>query len=495
MTSEDSGNRSRTHTTNGRSAEPGPTQPADPEPGTSPTAAGSGAHPRADGDAQAGDLSLRTKEGRKSFWTNIVAVWLGTTMEYVDFALYGLASGLVFGDVFFPGQTPVIALLSSFATYAVGFIARPIGALVLGRVGDKKGRKFIMVFTVLLMGLSTTALGLLPTYQQVGMLAPILLLVCRLCQGFGAGAELSGGAVMLAEYAPVRHRGLVSSLIGVGSNTGTLLASGVWLLVLLLPHGKLIAWGWRIPFVVSILIALFAVYLRQSMQETPAFRSYQENRKKEEAILARSGKAEAKDEGGWKAFFVMLGLRIGENGPSYIAQSFLVGYVVTLGVTKSVPTTAVLIASVLGFAVIPFSGWLSDRFGRRITYRAFCALLAVYAFPAFWLLQSRNVWTVSAVIIVGMCLGSLGIFGVQAAYGVELFGIQHRYSRMAVAKELGSILSGGTAPMVASALLAATGSWVPLAAYFCIMAAIGLVTTFLAPETRGRDLTLVEDAI
>ncbi|RBP97214.1 MFS transporter [Bifidobacterium aemilianum] len=444
---------------------------------------------------QSADANFKTKEGRKSFWTNIIAVWLGTTMEYVDFALYGLASGLVFGELFFPGQTPVLALLSSFAAYAVGFIARPIGALVLGRIGDKKGRKFVMVFTVMLMGLSTTALGLLPTYQQVGILAPLLLLVCRICQGFGAGAELSGGAVMLSEYAPVKHRGLVASLIGIGSNTGTLLASGVWLLVLTMPHNQLLAWGWRIPFIFSVLIALFAVYLRKSMQETPAFRSFQENRKKEETILAASGKQQEKDKGGWKAFFVMLGLRIGENGPSYLSQSFLIGYVVTLGVSKSVPTTAVLIASVLGFAVIPFAGWLSDRFGRRTIYRSFCALLVIYAFPAFYLLQTANPLVVSIVIIMGMCLASLGIFGVQAAYGVELFGIQHRYSRMAIAKELGSILSGGTAPMIASALLAATGSWIPLAAYFCVMAFIGLVTTFFAPETRGRDLTLIEDAI
>lgn len=443
---------------------------------------------------QAADVNFQTKEGRKSFWKNIVAVWLGTTMEYVDFALYGLASGLVFGELFFPSQTPVVALLSAFSAYAVGFLARPVGAFVLGRIGDVRGRKFILVFTVMLMGLSTTAIGLLPTYEQVGVLAPALLVLCRVAQGFGAGAELSGGAVMLAEYAPVKHRGLVSSLIGVGSNTGTLLASGVWLLVLLLPREDLMAWGWRIPFIVSVLISLFAVYLRRTMQETPAFRSFQDKREVEDKILAESDTAE-KDTGGWKAFFVMLGLRIGENGPSYIAQSFLLGYVVTLGVAKNVPTEAVLIASVLGFAVIPFSGWLSDRFGRRPVYRAFCALLAIYAFPAFAALQTADPVIVNIVIIVGMCLGSLGIFGVQAAYGVELFGIQHRYSRMALAKELGSILSGGTAPMVASGLLAVTGSWIPLATYFFIMAMIGFVTTFVAPETRGRELTLIDDAI
>ncbi|MCF2707332.1 MHS family MFS transporter [Arcanobacterium haemolyticum] len=442
---------------------------------------------------QEADLHFETKEGRKNFWSTIVSIWLGTTMEYVDFALYGLAAGLVFGDVFFPEQTPIVALLASFATWAVGFIARPIGAIILGKVGDVHGRKFVLVITVSLMGLSTTAIGLLPTYEKIGFWAPLLLVFLRVCQGFGAGAELSGGAVMLAETAPTKHRGLIASLIGVGSNSGTLLASTLWLLVLLLPKEDVIAWGWRIPFLLSIFVALLALLLRRTMKESPVFKAFQESKAEKIAEAEKAGKA---TKSGWKAFMVMLGLRIGENGPSYIAQGFLVGYVVkALDVSKSVPTTAVFIASILGFAVIPFSGWLSDRFGRRIVYRVYCLLLVLYGFPAFLLLESREPIIVGAVIVVGMCLASLGIFGVQAAYGVELFGVQHRYSKMAVAKELGSILSGGTAPMVASALLAATGSWIPLAIYFVVMAGIGLATTFVAPETRGRDLSSLEDAI
>lgn len=446
---------------------------------------------------QSADLHLETPEGRRSFWSAVVSIWLGTTMEYVDFALYGLAAGLVFSEIFFPEQTPLIALLSSFATYAVGFLARPIGAVILGRLGDKHGRKLILIITVALMGLSTTAIGLIPSYAQIGIWAPILLVVLRICQGFGAGAELSGGAVMLAEYAPTKRRGLVASLIGVGSNSGTLLASSVWLLVLMLPREDVLAWGWRIPFLASVLVAAFALLLRRTMDESPVFRAFQETKAAELESLddARSAGRTARS-GGWKAFFIMLGLRIGENGPSYIAQGFLIGYVVNaLAVERTVPTSAVLVASVLGFAVIPFSGWLSDRFGRRIVYRVFCALLVLYGIPAFALLQSGDPFVVGAVIVVGMCLGSLGIFGVQAAYGVELFGVEHRYSKMAVAKELGSILSGGTAPMIASAVLAATGSWIPLAIYFVTMAGIGLVTTFFAPETRGRDLTLLEDAV
>jgi MHS family metabolite:H+ symporter-like MFS transporter len=444
--------------------------------------------------ASAADSALATREGRGQFIRATLSCWLGTMMEYVDFALYGLAAGLVFGDVFFPQMTPLLALLASFATYSVGFIARPLGAWIFGLIGDRKGRQVVLITTVTLMGLSTTLIGLVPPYSRIGVWAPLCLVALRFMQGFGAGAELSGGAVMLAEYAPARRRGLIASIVALGSNSGTLLASLVWLLVLQLDKADLMAWGWRVPFLCSILIAGVAIFLRRQVPETPVFQqALQQNQQR------RGSAAAVADQRGFlarnRAFWIMLGLRIGENGPSYLCQGFLVGYVAkVLLVDKSVPALAVLIASLCGFVVIPLSGWLSDRFGRRIVYRCFCLLLVLYAFPAFMLLQTRNPAIVIAVIVVGMCIASLGIFGAQAAYGVELFGVQGRYTRMALAKELGSILSGGTAPLVATALLTGFGHWWPLACYFVLMAGIGLATTFAAPETRGRDLNLLEDA-
>ncbi|MGO4857508.1 MFS transporter [Arthrobacter sp. 2MCAF14] len=441
------------------------------------------------------DLHFQTPEGRARFRTATISTWLGTTMEYVDFALYGLAAGLIFGNVFFPGSDPVIGLLSGFATYAVGFLARPLGAIYFGRLGDKRGRKFVLVTTIALMGLSTTLIGFIPGYAQIGVAAPALLVLFRLAQGFGAGAELSGGAVMLAEYAPAKRRGLVASIVALGSNSGTLLASAIWLVIIQLPQADLMSWGWRIPFIGSFIITAAALLIRRSMAESPVFVKQQEN-----LLKASQPETTVKPTGSFlsrhKAFFIMIGLRIGENGPSYLAQSFVIGYVAkVLLVDKSVPTSAVLIASILGFGVIPLAGFLSDRFGRRISYRVFCLLLVLYAVPAFALLDTREPAIVMGVIIVGMCLASLGIFGVQAAYGVELFGANHRYSQMALAKELGSIVSGGTAPLVAAALLAGFGHWWPIAAYFILMAGIGLVTTFYAPETKGRDLNEFEDAI
>lgn len=443
----------------------------------------------------AADAELKSKEGRSNFITAVVSSWLGTTMEYVDFALYGLATALVFNTLFFPSESPAVSLLAGFSTYAVGFFARPLGAIFFGRLGDKKGRKVVLVVTVALMGGATTVIGLLPTYEQIGLGAPLLLLLMRILQGFGAGAELSGAAIVLTEYAPAKKRGLVASIVAIGSNSGTLLASGAWLLVVQLPDEALYSWGWRVPFLASILVALGALLIRRTMKETPVFAQHKEE------LEQRTQKVQSvAEEGGFwqrnRAFFVMLGLRIGENGPSYMAQGFLVGYVANiLLIDKSVSTTAVLIASFLGFAVIPLAGHLSDKFGRRIVYRWFCFALVVMAVPVFWILELRDPVVTVIVIVVAMCVASLGIFGVQAAYGVELFGAKNRFTKMAVAKELGSILSGGTAPAVASALLAMAGAWWPLAIYWMVMAGIGLATTFVAPETRGRDLNDDRDAV
>ncbi|PIT24766.1 MFS transporter [Snodgrassella communis] len=445
----------------------------------------------------AAEQRLATPEGRLEFIKATLSCWLGTTMEYVDFALYGLAAGLVFTDVFFPGTDPTIGLLSSFATYSVGFAARPIGAVFFGRLGDRKGRKFVLVTTIALMGISTTLIGFIPSYATIGLWAPAMLVMLRFIQGFGAGAELSGATVMLGEYAPPKHRGLIASIIGIGSNSGTLIASAVWLLVLMLDEKDVVSWGWRIPFILSAVIAIAATLIRRHVRETPVFEQEQKELKQQTATtIVNTTGSKISFWARNKAFFVMLGLRIGENGPSYLAQGFVIGYVVkSLEVSKTVATTAVFIASLLGFLVIPFAGWLSDRYGRRIVYRWFCFLLMLYAVPAYMFLETRDPFIVGSIIVIGMCLASLGIFGVQAAYGVELFGVRNRYSKMALAKELGGIISGGTASLVASALLKHYQTWWPIAIYFAAMASIGFFTTFFAPETRGRDLNAVEDAI
>lgn len=240
------------------------------------------------------------------FRVAMISSWLGTTMEYVDFALYGLATALVFNKVFFPEQSPVVALLAGFSTYAVGFLARPVGALFFGRLGDRKGRKFVLVATIALMGGATMLIGAIPGYAQIGAFAPALLVLLRLVQGFGAGAELSGAAIILAEFAPPKRRGLVASVVALGSNTGTLVASGAWLLVLRLPDDALYSWGWRVPFLASILIAGAASLIRRTMKESPVFEHQREVIKMRGADIPV-----APQRSFWRrnrAFFMMLGL-------------------------------------------------------------------------------------------------------------------------------------------------------------------------------------------
>jgi MHS family metabolite:H+ symporter-like MFS transporter len=420
-----------------------------------------------------------------------VSGMVGTTLEFFDLQLYGLAAALVFGRLFFSDMPPALGLISSFATYAVGFLARPVGALFFGWLGDRKGRKMVLVTTVALMGASTTLIGLLPTNDQVGILAPILLILLRLCQGFGAGAELAGASLLLAEFADRKNRGLFSSLVCLGTNSGTLLASGVWLLVSTLPEDALLSWGWRIPFLASIFVALFALWIRRSLSETPVFKTVQETTNVEERTpvkdLVRYGR---------KPFLIALGLRIGENGPSYLLQAFLVGYVVTgLSMEPWVGSAAVLVASALAYGTIPLAGWISDKIGRRLTYRYLTGLLVLWSFPSWLILQTREPWAVFMVMIVGLTIGVLSLYAVQASYFPELFGTRYRYVGMAMGKEIGGILAGGVAPLIAATLLGIfNGSWVPIAIYMFILSGISFATTFVAPETAGRDLHLEDDA-
>lgn len=426
----------------------------------------------------------------------VISVTLGTALEYVDFALYGLATALVFQPLFFPDSSPAMALIKGFAIYGIGFLARPVGAIFFGWLGDKIGRKMVLIITLMLMGLSTSAIGLLPTYATAGIIAPLLLMALRLCQGFGAGAELSGGAIMLTESAPMERRGLIASLIAFGSNTGVLLASLTWVLITtFLPEETIVAWAWRIPFVCSIIVAIVALYLRRKMAESPVFAEVQESAAHVKQELQAAG-SEAPQGSGMRAFIALLGLRVAENAPSYLSSTFIVGYVTSvLMMNRAIPANAVLIGSVLGMGVAPLVGLCTDKFGRRPVYRTLCAMLMVFPFIGYALMDSKNPTIVFTVIVVGFVIASVGMFAGQAAFAAELFGSRTRFRKMALGKEIGSLISGGVAPFIAAALLGLTGHWWIVATYFAVMASIGFVTTFFTPETRGRDLHDPNDAM
>lgn len=457
-----------------------------------------------------------TQRSSKDLIRTAVSGWLGTAMEYMDFQLYSLAAAIIFPKIFFPNFDPAVGLLVAFITYGVGFLARPVGAWFFGRMGDRVGRKKVLVITIMMMGVSTMLIGFLPGYAQIGLAAPILLVVLRLAQGFGAGAELSGASVMLAEYAPPKKRGLIASFVCLGTNSGTLLASGLWVLLTLLPEEALMSWGWRLPFIASIGITLYALWMRRNLKESPVFEATREQEIADAAAAAASAAnstaavgqsaaqpaapsaappAKTKRKG--KAFFLAMALRIGESGNSAMIQTFLIGYIVTgLSMDKSVGTFALLIGSILGFATVPLAGWLSDRVGRRTMYRVLSGFQMLFAIPALLMMQTRDPFLVSLALIIGLSVSVLGMFSVQSAYVSELFGSRNRYTQLALAKEIGGVLSGGLAPIIAAGLLALfTNSWWPVAAMMVLYSAIAFVATFLAPETKGRDLTLVEDAV
>jgi len=415
---------------------------------------------------------------------------IGSALEYYDFALYGLASALVFGTVFFPSLGAAGGVVASFATYAVGFAARPVGGVVFGALGDRLGRKWVLVATVTLMGVASTLVGVLPTGKQVGAVAPILLVVLRLLQGFGAGAEQAGASTLMAEFAPVRRRGFYAALPFIGILLGTVLASGVFGLVGLAGSAALVAWLWRLPFFGSAVLIVIALILRTRLQETPAFVHLEQ----EQAVSPHPFREVMRVS--WRTILRGIGLRMGENGGSYLLQTLAITYITAVGVPSSVGPFAVAIASVVGAAVVPFAGALSDRVGRVPVYRFGAGLQVVLAGPAWWLLSLGQPWLVIVVLSVSYGIGVNVMLGAQCALLPELFGAPHRYSGVAIAREFSAIVAGGIGPFVGSLLLAIFhGSWVPLAIYLGLLSLITFLTTFVTPETRGRDLTLPDDAV
>ncbi|WP_320776007.1 MFS transporter [Streptomyces sp. CRN 30] len=439
-----------------------------------------------------------------------VSGWLGTAMEFMDFQLYSLAAAIVFNRLFFPDVSPAIGLIAAMGTYGVGYVARLAGAVYFGRMGDRIGRKKVLYITVLLMGASTTLIGALPTYATIGIAAPVLLVVLRLAQGFGAGAEIAGATVMLAEYAPTRRRGLVSSLVSLGTNSGTLAASGLWAILLaVLSEEQLLSWGWRLPFLLSFGLMIFAVWMRRGLKESPVFENRADvvdgvalDRDEVETAIATTDDDRQGDvlaagirQRKGKAFFLALGLRFGQAGNSGLIQTFLVGYLATnLAVDRSVPTDAIVYGSLLGFATVPVVGIIGDRFGRRPVYLVLTALTAVLAFPVMLLITSGSTAGVMLGMVLGLNVGVLGLFSLESVTMAELFGSRTRFTQLALAKELGGILATAIGPVLAATLTAVTGSWWPIAAMLVVYSLITFVSAYLAPETRGRDLVRLEDA-
>lgn len=430
------------------------------------------------------------KQLRRAIFTGAV----GGALEYYDFALYGLASALVFGQLFFPSLGTTGALLASFATYGAGFLARPFGGLFFGSLGDRKGRKLVLLLTIGLMGLATTAIGLLPT----GPLGAVLLVALRLLQGFGAGAEQSGATTLMAELSPRHRRGLYAALPFCGIFAGLALATVTFrLLQAYLTPEEILAWGWRLPFLGSVVLIAMAIWIRLKLKESPVFENLAAHHEVEHAPM-RAVLTHAR-----RPLAATILMRLCEQGSSTIyatvAIAFLTGFVAPrTGATGlgAVGTNAVLWASLASVITTPLFGALSDRFGRLAVYRAGALFAALWAFPAWWMLNTGNATLAVVAMFGGFALGANAMLGAQCSHFTELFGNRYRYSGVALSREVGALLSGGLAPLLGVYLLSRTegGYWV-MATYTVVLAVLTLVGTWLSVETRGRDLTDLHDAV
>lgn len=425
-----------------------------------------------------------------------VSGWLGTALEFMDFQLYSLGAALVFHEIFFPEQSAAMALILAMGTYGAGYIARIGGAFIFGKMGDSIGRKKVLFITITMMGICTTLIGVLPTYAQVGILAPVLLVTLRIIQGLGAGAEISGAGTMLAEYAPKGKRGIISSLVAMGTNCGTLSATAIWaVMFFVLDREQLVAWGWRVPFLASVVVMIFAIWLRLNLKESPVFEKVSEDSVLQKEIATQEGTFSAMLKS--KSFWLATGLRFGQAGNSGLLQTFLAGYLVqTLLFDKAIPTDALMISSVIGFITIPFLGWLSDKVGRRLPYIIINISAIILAYPMLSIIvdKSYSASTIMASLIVIHNIAVLGLFALENITMAEMFGSRNRFTRMAISKEAGGLVAVGFGPVLAGIFCNMTGSWMPIVVMLVCYSIIGLISAILMPEVRDRDLSLLNDA-
>ena len=418
----------------------------------------------------------------------VTASLIGTTVEWYDFFLYGSAAALVFNHLFFPAADPLTGTLLAFATFAIGFIARPIGGLVFGHYGDRVGRKKLLVLSLLLMGGSTVAMGLLPTYATIGVAAPLLLTLLRLVQGFALGGEWGGAVLIVSEHGDQRRRGFWAAWPQAGAPGGNLLATAVLaVLAAVQPDDDFLAWGWRIPFLLSGVLVLIGLWIRISISETPAFQAAAETAerrgKPERAPIVEVLRTQ------WREVLIAMGARFGENTSYYVITSFILVYLTqSLQMPKAVALNAVLIGSAVQFLALPAFGALSDRFGRRRIYALGALGMGAWIFVFFALLDTRSPLAIIAATTVALVLHA-AMYGPQAAFFSELFSTRVRYSGASVGYQLASILAGGMAPLIATALLDASGSALLIGCYVAASALLTVLALALAAETKDRSLT------
>ena len=408
---------------------------------------------------------------------------IGTIVEWYDFLVYGTAAALVFNRLFFPNVDPRIGTLAALGSFAVGFLARPVGGAIFGHFGDRVGRRSMLMVTMVGMGASTAAIGLLPTYASIGIWAPILLVLLRVLQGIALGGEWGGASLMVLEHAPSRRRGLFGSLVQVGFPIGLVLASAMFSLVSMLPDSDFRTWGWRVPFLLSVVLVAIGAFVRARLPETPVF---QITRARGEIVRSPFFEMILRNP---RSFLIATGLKLSEVSWVYMLTVFAVLYATgNLGISKSLMLNAIMLGALLELVTIPLFGHLSDVFGRRSLYFAGVAFTVVFAFPLFWLLDMGTPAVVVLTVIVALNLGHGLMFAPESTYFPELFGAHVRYSGASFGFQVAAAIGGGIAPLIATALTSRTGGTAGVSIMLILLAMITLAATLFARETRDAPL-------
>ncbi|MEU8323172.1 MFS transporter [Nonomuraea sp. NPDC048881] len=409
----------------------------------------------------------------------VAASLIGTTIEWYDFFLYGSAAALVFNKLFFPESDPLTGTLLSFLTYAVGFVARPLGGLVFGHFGDRVGRKTLLVVSLLMMGAATFLIGCLPTYATLGSSAALLLTALRLVQGFALGGEWGGAVLIVSEHGDTKRRGFWASWPQAGAPGGNLLATGVLAMLAAWQSDEaFLSWGWRIPFLLSGVLVMVGLWIRLTISESPVFQQAEPEPTAPIVGVLRHH---------WKDVLTAIGARLAENISFYLLTVFVITYAKNAKIDNSTVLTAVLVASAIHFVTIPMWGALSDRVGRRPIYLAGAAGIGVWIFAFFPLVDTGNFLAITLAVTVGLLFHGM-MYGPQAAFFSELFGTRTRYTGVSIGAQLSAIVAGALAPLIAVALLKSYSSSVPISVYLGLAAVLTLVAVYTARETQGRDL-------
>jgi MFS transporter, MHS family, shikimate and dehydroshikimate transport protein len=417
----------------------------------------------------------------------LAASVVGSVIEWYDYALYGTAAALIFGRLFFPNTDPMVATIATFGTFAAGFVARPIGGLIAGYYGDKLGRKSTLVLTLMTMSLSTTLIGCLPTYASAGAWAPILLLLLRILQGLAVGGEWGGAVLMAVEFAPPGRRGTWGSFPQIGPSAGILLGTAAFSLVSMsVDESSFMAWGWRIPFLISLLLAGVGMYIRLKVSETPAFKRVHEITKQGSNPLMAVIRQHPREL--LHAIFA----RFADGGNFYLLTVFALAYASErAGIPRSQSLTCLMIATFLNIITIPYFGRLSDTYGRRPVFIGGAVFMAAFAWPMFKMINTGDATMLALGLSIMMIVGHAPVYSTLAAYYAELFPARVRYSGISIGYQSAGIILGGFMPLIASSLIVWTGGnpW-PVVLIIAAQALIAAASLYLGPETSKRDMAI-----